>query len=134
MRRLKTLCLFMLTGLIPNIGVPAEGSGHFVYGIKTDLPLAESDATIHDLYVNLGTTQGVKDGTILDVYRTISTVDDVNKKVADKISFKIAQIKVIHAEDDIAVARILEMKSPKETPLGDIPAVVVGDTVEVARK
>jgi hypothetical protein len=133
MRRLKTLYLIALACLIPSTATKAANS-YFVYGIKTDFPLSETDRSVHDLYVNLGTTQGVKTGTLLDVYRTISTVDDVNKKVSEKISFKIAQIKVIHAEEDIAVARILEMKSPAETPLGDIPAVVIGDMVEVARK
>lgn len=111
-----------------------ETNAYFVYGIKTDFMMSEQDKNIHDFYVNLGTGHGVKEGTMLDVYRTISTVDDLNKRVSKKISFRIAKLKVIHAEDGVSVARVEEMRPISETPIGEIPAVVVGDTVEVVKK
>lgn len=133
MRRIKFLFLLLLTGLVPNQASTADGT-YYVYGVKTDFTMSDKDIALHDVYLNLGTSQGVKEGTVLDVYRTITTVDEVNKRVSDKISFKIAKVRVIHSESSVSVARVMEMHSPKETPLGEIPAIVVGDSVEVARK
>lgn len=87
-----------------------------------------------DIYVNIGSGQGVKIGTKLDVYRTLSTADQLNQKNGPNLRFHIAKMKVIHAEDDAAVARVTEFFPPESTPNPGFTDVMVGDTVEVSRK
>jgi hypothetical protein len=105
-----------------------------VFGIRTDFPMADGQPQFRDVYVNMGTDQGIKTGSTLDVSRVITTVDDLNQKTGQNISFKIAQLKVIHAEGDIAVARVTKMLPPDATPIGSFTNVMVGDDVEVAKK
>jgi hypothetical protein len=77
----------------------------------------------------------VKVGTSLDVYRSQATADELNQKHLENISFKIAKLKVIHAEANIAVARLVDLQTAnKGAPIMLIPSVMVGDRVEVSRK
>ena len=105
-----------------------------VYGVRTDFPMDEKHVPQRDIFVNMGSNHGVKIGTYLDVYRSVPTTDDQNQKNAQNISFKVARIKVIHAENGVSVARISEMLPAKDIPNSIYANVMVGDTVEVSRK
>ena len=96
--------------------------------------MADNQTLFKDIYVNMGTNQGIKIGSKLDAYRTISTVDELNQRNASNIHFKIAKLKVIHADATTSVARIIEMLSPQETPIANYSTVMVGDSVDVSRK
>ena len=69
-----------------------------------------------------------------DVRRVVTTVDELNQKTGRNISFKFAKLKVIHAETDVAVARVVSFLPPDSTPVGSFTNVMVGDEVEVAKK
>lgn len=96
--------------------------------------MADGQADYRDVYVNIGTNQGVKAGTKLDAFRVLTTVDEINQRTGRNFSFKIARLKVIHAESDMAVARVIEFQPPESTPIAVFTNVMVGDQVEVARK
>lgn len=110
------------------------GANYTVYGIKNDFPMADNQTLFKDIYINMGTNQGIKPGSTLDAYRTMSTVDELNQKNAQSISFKIARLKVIHSDASVSVARIIEMLPPQVTPVGGYPTVMVGDSVDISRK
>lgn len=105
-----------------------------VYGIRTDYPMADGQPLFRDVYVNMGTNQGIKTGSALDAYRNVTTVDELNQRVGKGMSFKIAKLKVIHAEAEMAVARVVQMLPPESTPIGAYTNVIVGDDVEVGKK
>jgi len=109
-------------------------ANHQVFGIRTDFTMADGETQYRDVYVNMGTDQGIKIGSQLDAYRVISTVDEINQRTGKNISFRIARLKVIHAEGDLAVARVLQMLPADSTPLGSFTNVMVGDRVEVGKK
>jgi hypothetical protein len=108
--------------------------GYAVFGIKTDFPMSDQDAHYRDVYVNMGTDQGIKAGSQLDVFRVLTSVDELNQRTGRNLSFKFARLKVIHAESDIAVARVMKFLPPESTPLGTYTNVMVGDRVEVGTK
>lgn len=105
-----------------------------VFGIRTDFPMADGQQLFRDVYVNMGTNQGVKEGSALDVFRVVTTVDEINQKTGRNISFKFAKLKVIHAESDLAVARVVQFLPPENSPLASYTNVMVGDEVEVGKK
>jgi hypothetical protein len=109
-------------------------AGYQVFGIRTDFPMTEGEASYRDVYVNMGLAQGIKVGSELDAYRTLTTVDEINQRTGKNISFKIARLKVIHADNDIAVARVLKILPPESTPIGTYTNVMVGDQVEVGSR
>jgi hypothetical protein len=109
-------------------------AAHQVFGIRTDFAMTDGETPFRDVYVNMGTDQGIKVGSQLDAFRTLTTVDEINQRTGQNISFRIAKLKVIHAEGGIAVARVVKMMPPESTPVGTYTNVIVGDTVEVGKK
>lgn len=114
---------------------PAALAGQFkVFGVRTDFPMADGQVSFRDVYVNIGTNQGVKNGSTLEAYRVVTTVDEINQTSGRNISFKIAKLKVIHSEPELAVARVVQMLPPESTPLSSYTNIMVGDEIEVAKK
>jgi hypothetical protein len=124
---------FLITILLLST-LTARADDHQVFGVKSDFPMTDAQVLYRDVYVNLGTNQGVKTGSSLDAFRSLTTVDEINQHVGKNISFKIAKLKVIHAEGDISVARVEKMLPPEQTPTGSFTNVMVGDTVEISGK
>jgi hypothetical protein len=125
---------YALIAILTLSPLTALGEGYQVFGVRTDFPSADGEVIHRDVYVNMGTAQGIKAGSVLDAFRTVTTVDQINQKVGRNFTFKIAQLKVIHAEGDVAVARLLKMQPAEATPTGSFTNVMVGDRVEVAGK
>lgn len=113
--------------------IPTYAS-HQVFGIRSDFVLNDGAPQYRDVYVNMGTDQGIKVGSVLDAFRTLTTVDEINQRTGKNISFRIAKLKVIHAEGSIAVARVIQVMPPESTPVGTYTNVMVGDQVEVGKK
>ncbi|MGZ3654702.1 MAG: hypothetical protein ACXVCS_04070 [Bdellovibrionota bacterium] len=132
---MKYLVWITTTLIVYALCAAAAMAGEYkVFGIRTDFPMADGQPLFRDVYVNMGTNQGIKNGSSLDAYRVITTVDELNQKTGRNISFKIAKLKVIHAETDLAVARVTSFLPPDSTPLGTYTNVMVGDEVEVGSK
>jgi hypothetical protein len=121
--------------LLALLLLPLTASADFqVFGVRTDFPMNDEAASHRDVYLNLGTAQGIKVGSLLDAYRTLSTVDEINQRTGKNISFRIAKLKVIHADADISVARVVEIMPSDITPIGTYTNVMAGDRVEVGKK
>lgn len=128
------LALFFLTPKNELIGslVVSAAPDHIVFGVKTEIPMADDERPRRDFYMNIGTNQGVKVGSVLDVFRSVTSSDNINNRSARNVVFKFAKLKIIHAEDDISVGRIIEILPPAKTPIGEYPTVIVGDRVAIA--
>jgi hypothetical protein len=121
--------------LISALLFPLSASAaHQVFGVRSDFSLDDNAPKFRDVYVNMGTEQGIKEGSVLDAFRTLTTVDEINQRTGQNISFRIAKLKVIHAEGSVAVARVIQVMPPETTPVGTYTNVMVGDSVEIGRK
>ena len=107
---------------------------HIIFGIKSDFPMSRKEVPRRDYYINLGTDSGIKKGSVLDVYRTVTTTDNINNRSSKSIQFVIARVRVIHADENISVGRIIEMLPPSDIPIAILNTVIVGDRVEISRK
>ena len=128
MKALLPLSIFLLTA------DPAWAGDYRVFGIRNDFPMSDGQALFRDVYVNMGTRQGIKKGSLLEASRVVTSIDELNRKSGPNISFRIARLKVIHADTEISVARVVETLPLESTPLGSYSGVIVGDEVDVARK
>lgn len=126
--------IYFLTAVVFFSSHAALAGQYKVFGIRTDFPMVEGQVSFRDVYVNLGTNQGIKTGSTLDAYRVVTTIDEINQTTGRNMSFKIAKLKVIHSEPELAVARVVQMLPPESTPLGSYTNIMVGDEVEVAKK
>lgn len=121
-----------ITGLFLSTTFLANAADYTVFGVKSDLLMNDGGPSFRDIFVNMGTGQGIKVGSKLDAFRVVTTIDEINQKTGRNISFKIARLKVIHAESDMAVARVIEFLPPESTPIGTYTNVMVGDKVDIS--
>jgi hypothetical protein len=104
-----------------------------VYSVFKPVDLGNpGDSPQKDFYVNMGSLQGLHEGTSLDVLRRISTYDLLNEKLYQDVTFPIARLKVIHVENNAAICRLDKVLTADKTPETSIRAVMVGDLVRPA--
>ncbi len=115
------------------LGLPRHlgAADYVVYSVYKELDLGfPGDSPQKDFFVNMGTAQGVRIGAALKVYRRVSTYDLMSEKLYRDVSFPIARLKVIHAENNAAICRLDKMLPVASTPAFSPRAVMVGDLVE----
>lgn len=119
-------------GALPS---SAEAAADFVvYSVYQGLNMGNpGEVSLKDYYVNVGTRNGVKAGSVLTVLRRTSSYDLGTQKLYKDVTFPIARIKVIHAEEDAAIARIERFESEQATPAYSPRAIMVGDLVRPAQ-
>lgn len=117
---------------LPNQSSAADFVVYSVYR-ALDLGNAGEPPPPKDYYINMGSAQGLSEGSLLSVYRRMATYDLLSEKLYKEVMFPIAKLKVIHVEQGVAIARMDQMivtdKMPAITPV----AVMVGDLVRPAQ-
>jgi hypothetical protein len=128
--RLLKITLLLAAAMASLLPRPTGAADYVIYEVYKELDLGNvGEVPQKDFYVNMGTAQGVHPGTALKVYRRMSTYDLMSEKLYRDVSFPIARLKVIHAENNAAICRLEKMipESPAYSP----HAVMVGDLVEI---
>ncbi len=121
-----TIVIFLFTA---SMSVAKE---YIIFSIVQDIPMGqEGEVVKKNYYVNIGGQQGVKEGSVLDVYRTISRVDPYSSKQRYNYKIKIGKLKVLHSEDTAAIGVLKEIKSGEDAPLYEIDNFMIGDLVSV---
>ena len=101
-----------------------------VYQVYRAVDLGESDVSPpKDIFINMGSQQGIKKGSILDVYRKISSFDNLTQKHMGDSMIPVGRVKVIHVDDKIAIARADKFVSVDQEPALLPQAVMIGDVV-----
>ena len=91
---------------------------HLIYSVSEEIPMGyENEITKKNFYLNIGSNQGVKQGTILDVYRVISKSNPYENLKRVNYKVKIGEIKVLHSDDEAAIGVLTSLNDSNETPL-----------------
>jgi hypothetical protein len=112
----------------------ALGADYSVYEVYRAIDLGESDRPPpKEIFVNMGSNQGVKKGSVLDVYRKVVSFDILSEKVGGEHMIPVGRIKVIHTDEKTAIARVDRYVS-LEQEVSLLPqTVMIGDLVRLAR-
>jgi hypothetical protein len=104
-----------------------------VYEVYRGVDLGESDRPPpKDIFINMGSNQGVKKGTMLDVYRKITSFDELTQKLAGDHMIPIGRVKVIHSDEKTSIARLDKFVSLDQEPALVPQAIMIGDVVRSA--
>ena len=124
-----------LIQVFPMSALSAEELGEStVYGTYAALPMGNPGEVEHrDFYVNIGSKEGVKVGSRIEVLRKIPTHDLLTRRLQKDMIFPIAVLKVIHVEQTAAVARLDRIITEESAPAISPRAVMVGDLVRPTR-
>jgi hypothetical protein len=106
---------------------------YFIFSVMHDLPMTNDFSEIKkNYYINLGEKQGVRKGTIVDVYRQVTQNDPYESKKRYDYNIKIGELKVIHKDKDSSIAIVNKMMSQNDQDtIFEIPNFMVGDEVKV---
>lgn len=128
---LGTLVVATSIVALPNKSSAAD---YTVYSVHKALNLGNPGEVVQkDYYVNMGPTQGIHEGTVLEVERKVSTYDLLSERLYREVTFPIARLKVIHTENGASIARLDRFYSADKTPVISPRAVMVGDLVKIAQ-
>jgi hypothetical protein len=121
----------ILEMIVPLRALAADYS---VYEVFRAVDLGESDRPPpKEIFVNMGSNQGVKKGSVLDVYRKVVSFDNLSEKVGGEHMIPVGRIKVIHTDEKTAIARLDRFVS-LEQEVSLLPqTVMIGDLVRLAR-
>lgn len=124
-----SMVVAVLTAVAVSTGSYAA-QDHVVYSVYQGIDMGNpGEKPPRDYYVNMGTKSGVTKGTVLKVLRRTASYDLNNRVLYKDVTFPIAEIKVIHAEPEAAIARLVKMEPAEMTPAISPRAVMVGDLV-----
>lgn len=127
----------IILGLGALIGVSLAGPNALsmepvVYSVYQAVPLGmDGETSRKDFYLNIGTTQGVRVGSEVEVIRKVASYDLLGKKLYKEITFPIGILRVIHVEAQVSIARLDKMNPVEATPIQSPHAVMVGDYVRL---
>jgi hypothetical protein len=129
------LTLIGVAGGILAFPVDSQAQEFVVYGVHKDLDLGNPGETPQkDYYLNMGSSQGVREGSLIEVHRRMPTYDLIAEKLHKDVIFPIARLKVIHAESNASIARLEKVLPADKTPVTGSPrAVMVGDLIRAAQ-
>lgn len=130
---MKTLARFILViiGLVFQAHIIA--SDYTIYSVEHELPMTNDlDVIQKNYYINMGEKQGIKEGTLLDVYRIVVLNDPYNREKRYVHKMKVGQLEVIHKDSDTSIAITKNYDQSEKKPILEIPAFMVGDVVNVS--
>jgi hypothetical protein len=127
-----TMIVFTISILMSAFSSSALAADHTVYQVYRPIDLGETDvAPPRDVFVSIGTDQGVKKGSVLDVYRKVSSFDNLTQKHMGDHLIPVGRVKVIHADPKNAIARLDKYVSIENEPALLPQAVMIGDVVRI---
>jgi hypothetical protein len=96
-----------------------------------DLPMGfDNEIVRKNYYINMGSSQGVKKDSVLDVFRIISVQNPYDNKKRVNYKVKIGELKVIHSSDDAAIA-MLNSYEKEDVPIFELNQFMIGDHVAI---
>lgn len=90
----------------------------------------ENEVVRKNYYINMGSSQGVKKDSVLDVFRIISVQNPYDNKKRVNYKVKIGELKVLHSSEDAAIATVNEYVK-ENVPIFELNQFMIGDHVAI---
>jgi len=105
---------------------------YVIFSMNQDLPMGyENEVIRKNYYINMGSGQGVKKDSVLDVFRIISVQNPYDNKKRENYKVKIGELKVLHSSDEASIATLKEYEKNEETPIFELPQFMIGDHIAI---
>jgi hypothetical protein len=113
------------------ISQPIYARSYVIFSMAQDLPMGFDNEVIRkNYYINLGSSQGVKKDTLLDVFRIISIQNPYDNKKRMNYKVKIGEMIVLHSSSDASIATVKEYEK-EDTPIFELNQFIIGDHVAI---
>lgn len=108
------------------------GAEYTIYAVSQNVPMGHENEIIKkNYYLDFGTKQGAREGTLMEVYRIFSQHNpfDNNKQYSFKTS--VGEIKIIHAEEYSSIAELVSLNKTILAPQLEIASIMIGDKTNI---
>lgn len=113
------------------VGQSAFARSYVIFSLTQDLPMGFDNEVIRkNYYINLGSTQGVKKDTLVDVFRVISIQNPYDNQKRVNYKVKIGELKVLHSSADASIAVVSEYEK-ESVPIFELNQFMIGDQVAI---
>ncbi|MFZ3228609.1 MAG: hypothetical protein WA160_00265 [Pseudobdellovibrio sp.] len=102
-----------------------------VVDVRRNIPLSDDDTVYKDFAINAGSSSGLKKNLVVLAKRKIS-IKDASSKTIGEIEATVAQLKVIHVDSKVSIAREYKLISRDEEPLLESIGIMNGDRIDLA--
>ncbi len=117
--------------LILLISQAASARSYVIFSMAQDLPMGfDNEIMRKNYYINMGSGQGVKKDSIVDVFRIISVQNPYDNKKRVNYKVKIGELKVLHSSDEAAIAMVNGFEK-EDTPIFELNQFMIGDHVSI---
>jgi hypothetical protein len=102
-----------------------------IFEVRKMLQLTSKDPIVRDYYVNAGQEMGLKEGAMVLVYRKTPLADPYKEQTQAHVDLPVGTMKIIYSDRTMAIGRMKELKSPKDSPVLDGENFMVGDRIDM---
>lgn len=105
---------------------------YIIYSIIQDIPMGyENEKIKKNFYLNIGEGQGVKEGTVLNVFRNLSIQDQYKNKKRYNHTIKIGELEILHTEQSNSIGILKSIRSDVKAPYFELSKFMIGDRVDI---
>jgi hypothetical protein len=102
-----------------------------IFDVRKNLPLSDKEPVYKDFIIDGGSESGLAAGMILTVTRKLPLYDSYQNRSAGDLSLKVAKIKIIHVQKNLAVARLHGEFTRENAPILEDNYIMVGDHIDL---
>lgn len=104
---------------------------YVIFSMAQDLPMGfDNEVVRKNYYINMGTGQGIKKDSVVDVFRIISVQNPYDNKKRVNYKVKIGELKVLHSSEEAAIAVVNEYEK-EDVPIFELNQFMIGDHVAI---
>lgn len=110
---------------------PARAQEVTVFDVRKNLPMSDDEPVYRDFYINAGSNAGIKSGMIITVIRKRALYDPYQNNNPSDLSVPVGELKVIHVQKDMSVARLHRTFDRDNMPILEFNFILVGDRLDL---
>ena len=103
-----------------------------VFEARRPLSMENNKQLPKDYFINAGSVEGLKVGMIFKVNRRQSLYDPYKQKAPEELLIPVGELRVIHVQGDLSVARLEDVYSRDQLPTLEADGIMVGDRVDLS--
>lgn len=123
---------FLISLIVISVCHVASAKDVTVFDIRRPLAMENGENPAKDYFFNAGTTAGLKKGMLITVTRRQALYDQYLNKSPGDLVVAVGQLRIIHVQPDMSVARLETLQDRANSPNVEFEAVMVGDKIDLS--
>lgn len=125
------LRLLLISAVLFLNGFYAQANEAIIFDIRRPVPMTNGEVLPQDFFLNVGSADGVKVDMVITVNRRQTIYDSYSNKSSEDLVVPVGQIRVIHVQQGLSVARIEKLFNRAMLPSLDYDGFMVGDRLDM---